>query len=81
MSVGAIVSRMTKCYVCPETAVGYVRWVQSRKKVQSYPVCLTHYLLALGIERFAQDWGRSELARAFGIKKGSIPKIEVSLTP
>jgi hypothetical protein len=35
---------MAKCSICPETAVAYLQLFQGRKKIGSYPVCLSHDL-------------------------------------
>jgi hypothetical protein len=72
---------MTKCSICSETAVAYLQVFQARKKTGSYPVCVTHGLWGYGFQQLGQDWARSGLAKAFGIRKGSLPRVKVSLTP
>jgi hypothetical protein len=75
------VKEMPKCAVCGEPSVAYAQLFRARKKVKSYPVCVSHGLLLYGFEQLGQDWGRANLARALGMKKGSILLVKVSLSP
>ena len=72
---------MTKCAMCSETAIAYAQLFEGRKKVKSYPVCIRHGISVYGFEQLAQDLLRTNLSGAFGIKKGSLPKVKVSLSP
>jgi hypothetical protein len=72
---------MAKCALCDEVAVAYAQVFQGRKQVGSYPLCLYHGLWVRGFEEFGQDWARSGLAEAFGFRRGSLPKVRVSLSP
>lgn len=72
---------MPKCSLCDQPGVAYAQVFQKRKKVGSYPLCIYHGLWAKGLQELGQDWAKSGLAAAFGIRKGSIPRIKISLTP
>ena len=72
---------MAQCVVCKETAVAYVKIYRRRKRIGTYSVCVQHAIFAYGWQELGQDWARSGLASAFGIRKGSVPRIEVSLEP
>ncbi len=72
---------MAKCVVCGEPGLAYVQVFDGRRKVRSSPVCVAHGLLIYGFEQVGQDWGRTNLARAFGIRKGTIPRVKISLSP
>jgi hypothetical protein len=71
---------MAECSLCSEPAVAYLQVYRVREKVGSYPVCTSHAIWGYGFQQLGQDWARSELAKAFGIRKGSLPRIKVSLT-
>ena len=71
---------MTKCSICSENAIAYAQVFQSWKKVGSYPVCLTHAFWGFGFEKLGQNWARSELARAFRLRKGALPRVKISMT-
>jgi len=71
---------MSPCAVCREPSVAYVQVFLNRKKRKSYPVCIKHALMAYGYEQLGQDWGRTNMARAFGIRKGTILRVKVSLS-
>jgi len=70
---------MVKCSICEEESFGYIQWFQDRKKIASYPVCLTHILVAYGLIQLGQDVIRDFLAKSLPIKKGGIPRFKVSL--
>lgn len=72
---------MLHCAMCEEASILYVHVFIARKKRQSYPVCIRHAAWAYALQEIGQDWGRTNLARAFGIKKGTIPRIKVGLKP
>jgi len=70
--------------LCSNPSLAYARVYQNRKKVGAYPVCVGHGLWLLGFQAFSQDVLRSnlaDLASVFGLGKGVIPRVEVSLTP
>lgn len=71
---------MTQCSVCSETAVAYAQIYRSRKKVGSFPVCMAHAAWGYGFEKLGQDWARSELAKVFGIRKGALPRVKISMS-
>ena len=71
---------MTKCAFCPATAVAFAQVFQSRKKIGSYPVCVTHAAWGYGFQKLGQDWTRTGPARACGIRKGAVPRIKISMT-
>jgi len=70
-----------KCSVCRELAVAYVQVFRGRKKVSTNPVCASHAIWSYGFQELGQDWARTGVAKAFGLRKGSLPRIKVSLTP
>ena len=72
---------MPQCAMCGESGLLFVHVFIARKKRKSYPVCIRHAAWAYALQEIGQDWGRTNLARAFGIKKGTIPRIKVDLTP
>ena len=72
---------MPQCAMCREPGLLFVHVFVARKKRKSYPVCIRHAAFAYAVQGIGQDWGRTNLARAFGIKKGTIPRIKVDLTP
>src|SRR5437867_12308237 len=72
---------MPQCAMCGEPGLLFVHVFIARKKRKSYPVCIRHAAWAYALQEIGQDWGRTNLARAFGIKKGTIPRIKVDLTP
>ncbi len=72
---------MTDCVICGQPAVAFGHVYVSRKKRTSGPLCISHALMAYAFSQFVQDWGRSGAAKAFGIKKGTLPRLKVSLKP
>ncbi|MGD0257467.1 MAG: hypothetical protein ABSB90_06265 [Thermoplasmata archaeon] len=72
---------MTNCTFCPEPSVAYLQVFQGRKKTGSYPVCVRHAAWGYGFQEIGQDWARTALAEFFGVKKGKLPRVKVSLTP
>lgn len=74
---------MAKCQLCENQSIGYVQVFLQRKKVKSFPVCLEHYAIAYGLIKLGQNKVRSFLAEVLPIpiKKGTIPRLKVSLTP
>jgi hypothetical protein len=70
---------MVKCQFCGEQSIGYVRVFVKRKKVGSLPACFKHCLIAQGFISLGQESVRSFLAGVYPIKKGSIPRLKVSL--
>ncbi len=72
---------MTKCAMCAEIAIAYAQLFEGQRKVKSYPVCIRHGLSVYGFEQLAQDLFRTNLSGAFGIKKGALPRVKVSLKP
>ena len=72
---------MTKCQFCGEPSVGYVQVFVKRKKTKSFPACFKHCLIAQGFVSIGQDNVRSFLVEVFPVKKGTIPRLKVSLTP
>ncbi len=72
---------MPVCKLCGEPGVGFAQVFVTRKKTTSYPICLRHALLALAYQEFGQDLLRSGISGVFPVKKGTIPRIKVSLKP
>jgi len=72
---------MTKCQFCGEASVGYVQVIIKRKKIKSLPACFKHCVIAQGFINLGQDSVRSFLVDILPIKKGSVPRLEVSLEP
>lgn len=72
---------MGKCQFCEQQSVGYVQVYLGRNKVKSLPACFKHCLIAQGFISLGQDSVRSFLVGVYPIKKGSIPRLKVSLTP
>ena len=60
---------MVKCSACNEPAVAYVQLCRGKKKISSSPVCAAHAVWSYGFQRIGQDWTRTGLAKAFGIRK------------
>ena len=80
-NIGGGIGNMAKCQFCEESSVGYVQVYLKRTKVKSFPACFKHCLIAQGLISFGQDGVRSLLVEVYRIKKGSVPRLEVSLTP
>lgn len=72
---------MAKCTLCDQPGVAFAQIFQGREKVGSYPLCAYHGLWARGLQEFGQDWARSGLAKAFGVRRGKVPRVKVALTP
>jgi hypothetical protein len=72
---------MVKCQLCEEQSVSYVQVYLRQKKVKSFPVCFKHGVIAQALISLGQDSVRSFLAEVYPVKKGSIPRLKVSLTP
>ena len=72
---------IARCVICNEPGIVYAQVFRGRNKVRSYQICLSHALIIYGFEQLGQDWGRTNLARAFGIKKGTLPRVKVSFKP
>ncbi len=72
---------MTECNICGKPTVAFAQVFQARKKIGSYPICMEHTLWVYGFQQLAQNWARTEFAKALGMKKGSVPRVEVSLVP
>ncbi len=70
-----------KCVICGQPGVAYAQSFNNRRKGQSYPVCVQHALLGYGLEQLLQDLVRTNVSRAFGIRKGSIPRFKIRLKP
>ncbi len=61
--------------------MGYLQLFQARRKLDSVPVCARHALIAAVYQELGQDWLRSQIGKALGIKKGSIPRVKFSTKP
>ncbi len=72
---------MTGCTFCEEPIVGYLHVFHDRQKVTSAPVCAKHALIAAAYQELGQDWLRSQIGKALGIKKGSVPRVKFSTKP
>ena len=68
---------MTERNICGEQGVAHAQVFQGRKKIGSYPLCVEHALWAYGFHQLAQNWARTEFAKALGVRKGSLPRVEV----
>ena len=72
---------MAKCQLCEEQSVGCVQVYLKRKKMKSFPVCFKHGLIIQALISLGQDSVRLFLAEIYPVKKGSIPRLKISLTP
>ncbi len=72
---------MPGCIFGEEPSIGYLHVYHLRKKVDSVPVCAKHALIAAAYQELGQDWLRSQIAKALGIKKGSVPRVKFSTKP
>lgn len=72
---------MANCKICGKPSIGYIQWYQGKKKVASYPACIEHTLVAYSLIELGQERLRDFLATSMPIKKGSVPRFKVSLTP
>jgi len=72
---------IARCVICNEPGIAYAQVFQARKKLRSYSLCVSHALILYGFEQLGQDWGRTNLARAFGLREGTLPRMKVSFKP
>jgi len=69
-----------KCTFCDSPAFGYIHGFQWRRKIGSFPACQTHFAIAWAYAELGQEWLRDSLARILPIRKGSLPRLAVSLS-
>jgi hypothetical protein len=72
---------MTECNICGKQGTAYAQVFQGRKKIGSYPLCVEHALWVYGFQQIAQNGARTGIAKALGMKKGSLPRVQVGLVP
>ncbi len=69
------------CTFCDLPAILYIQRFQGRRKAASYPVCANHSAVAWVYQEFGQELVRDALAWLFPVRRGSVPRFKVSLTP
>ena len=69
------------CTFCDQPALLYVQRFQGRRKAASYPVCANHSAVAWAYEEFGQDAVRDLVEWLLPVRRSSIPRFKVSLTP
>lgn len=72
---------VSKGWICGKPAIAFVQVYLHRKKVRSYPICIEDGAKFLLYQELGQDWIRSALSSVLPIKKGTVPRFKVSLSP
>jgi len=71
---------MTACAFCGSPTFGFVQAFQNRRKTASYPACMNHFAMVWAYQEFGQGWVRETVAKFLPVRKGSLPRLKVSLT-
>jgi hypothetical protein len=70
-----------KCMFCDHPAILYLKRFQGQRKAASYPVCANHSAVAWAYQEFGQDAVRDLVEWLMPVRRRSIPRFKVSLTP